>query len=196
MKKKVKTIICIAYLVVMFSLIVHLLEQPFDIFHRFAWVLIGFYVCDLIDVTYKENRLIQALAITFGFYSLYQTWSNLYTMLTIPSFLSMIFTICLLARLLLCFVPWKQWKKTKYRGYTLLRNLPLFGMGVVLELLFIESGNMNSYGLWLMEIFIPILFVFFELEDLQLKRPTIWMVGSWISHLGLALMFLQMIGQI
>ena len=91
MKKKVKTIICIAYLVVMFSLIVHLLEQPFDIFHRFAWVLIGFYVCDLIDVTYQENRLIQALAITFGFYSLYQAWSNLYTMLTIPSFLSMIF---------------------------------------------------------------------------------------------------------
>ena len=69
-------------------------------------------------------------------------------------------------------------------------------MGVVLELLFIKSGNMNSYGLWLMEIFIPLLFVFFELEDLQLKRPTIWMVGSWISHLGLALMFLQMIGQI
>ena len=196
MKTKIKTTRCILYLVVMFSLIVHLLEQPFDIFHRFAWVLIGLYMCDVVDVIYKDNRLIQSFAITLGFYMLYQAWIQLYTMLTIPSLLSLLFTICLLVRIVLCFVPWKQWKKKKYRGYTLLRNLPLFGLCVILEILFIESGNTNSYGLWWIEILLPLLFVFFACEDLQLKHPTIWMGGSWISHLGLALIFLQMIGQI
>lgn len=196
MRKKIQMVLSIVYLLVMFSLVVNLLEQPFKIFHQFAWVLLCFYIGDIVDVFYHENRFVQSLCTTGAFMMLFKVWTMLYTMLKIPPLLSHIFWILAFVRLVLCFIPWKQWKVKRYRGFHLLRDLPLLGMLIVLEILYIQSGNTNGYGLWIIKIILPFVYTFFCLEDLNENKPAIWVGLGWLSHLSLALVFMQMIGQI